>query len=211
LVKFVEQLDLQNITLVVQDWGGLIGLPYVAKFPNRIKNLIIMNTAIPSGKISINPLEWIKGIPFYTWRNASEKLVNNDVSKIIQLGCKTKLSKAVREAYNAPFPDNSYKSAARKFPFLVPMTPKDEAIPYMKMARQELAKCRKPTQIIFSDSDPIVGHFDKYFHGLIPGASSFPIIKIKNAGHFLQEDKGEEIAKHIYQFLESNSLANYSI
>ena len=202
LKAVVEQLDLQDITLVVQDWGGLLGLPFAGSFPNRFKRLVIMNTGLPSGKGIRGISELIKGFGFFMWRRASKGLLKKPVGKTIQLGCKTKLPKEVKNAYSAPFPDDTYKAAARKFPYLVPIWPGDEATPYMSMARKELAKWQKPVQIIFSDGDPITGHLDGFFHRLIPGAAQFPIIKINNAGHFLQEDKGEEIAKYIQRFME---------
>lgn len=204
LKLFVEKLDLQNITLVVQDWGGLLGLPYAAAFPQRMKRLVIMNTGLPSGKGIRNPMEWLKGISFFIWRRASKSLMSKPVGITIRMGCKTKLSKEIKDAYSAPFPDNTYKAAARKFPYLVPTKPSDEATPYMQMARKELPKWTKPVQIIFSDGDPITGHLDKFFHRLIPGAAKFPIIKIIGAGHFLQEDKGEEISEHIQRFIAAN-------
>jgi haloalkane dehalogenase len=202
LVQFVEQLGLQSITLVVQDWGGLIGLPFASKFPYRIKRLVIMNTGLPSGKGMLNPWEFFKGLPFFLWRRASRGLMNKPIGTTIQMGCKTKLSEDVKRAYSSPYPDNTYKAAARKFPYLVPTKPTDEATPYMRGARKELAQWQKPVQIIFSDGDPITGHLDKFFRRLVPGATQFPIIKIKNAGHFLQEDKGEDIAEHIHQFIK---------
>lgn len=205
LQQFVERLDLQNITLVVQDWGGLLGLPYAAKFPDRFKRLVIMNTGLPAGGGFRNFWEYIKGFRFLLWRIASRGLMSRPVGVTIQLGCKTKLSKAMKDAYSAPFPDNSYKAAARKFPHLVPLKPKDEATPYMLMARKELAKFQKPVQVMFSDGDPITGHLDTFFHKLIPGAAQFPIITIKGGGHFLQEDKGEEIAKYIDQFIRNTT------
>lgn len=201
LVQFAEQLNLQNVTLVVQDWGGLIGLPYAADNSVRIKRLVIMNTGLPSGRGIRSITELIKGFGFFMWRRASKGLMAKPVGKTIQLGCKTSLPKEVKDAYSAPFPDNNYKAAARKFPYLVPMKPRDEATPYMQRARKELAHWKNPVQIIFSDGDPITGHLDKFFKRLIPGAADFPMIKITGGGHFLQEDKGEEIAAHIHQFM----------
>lgn len=201
LIQFVKQLELQNITLVVQDWGGLIGLPFASKFPAKIKRLVIMNTGLPSGKGIRTPWQLFKSLPFFLWRRASRRLMKKPIGNIIQMGCKTKLTQEVKDAYSSPYPDNTYKAAARKFPYLVPTKPGDEATPYMRLARKELAQWQKPVQIIFSDGDPITRHLDQFFHRLIPGAAQFPVIKIKNAGHFLQEDKGEDIAKHIHYFI----------
>jgi len=201
LKQFVEKLDLQNVTLVVQDWGGLIGLPFAATFPDRFKRLVIMNTGLPSGKGIRNLREFIQGFGFFMWRRASGGLMKKPVGKTIQMGCKTRLPDAVKNAYSAPFPDNTYKAAARKFPYLVPTRPGDEAIPFMQMARKKLSEWNKPVLIMFSDGDPITGHLDKFFYSLIPSAAKTPMIKITGAGHFLQEDKGEEIAGHIKDFM----------
>ena len=205
LKAFVEKLDLQNITLVVQDWGGLLGLPYACSFPERIKRLVIMNTGLPSGRGITSLSELIKGFSFFIWRRASGALMKKPVGTTIAMGCKTKLSREIKNAYSAPFPDDSYKAAARKFPYLVPIKSSDEATPFMQMARKQLATWQKPVQIIFSDGDPITGHLDKFFFKLIPSAAKNPIIKINGAGHFLQEDKGEEIAEHIRQFILKNA------
>jgi len=204
LRAFVDQMDLQNITLVVQDWGGLLGLPYACTFPDRIKRLVIMNTGLPSGRGVGSLSELVKGFAFFMWRRASKGLMKKPVGITIQMGCKTKLPPDVKNAYSAPFPDDTYKAAARKFPYLVPTRPSDEATPYMQRARKVLSEWNKPVQIIFSDGDPITGHLDKFFNKLIPSASANPMIKIKGAGHFLQEDKGAEIAEHIRHFILRN-------
>jgi haloalkane dehalogenase len=204
LKVFVEKLDLREITLVVQDWGGLIGLPFACSFPDRFKRLVIMNTGLPSGRGIRSIPELIKGFAFFMWRRASAGLMKKPVGITIQMGCKTKLPLDVKNAYSAPFPDDTYKAAARKFPHLVPTGPGDEATPYMQKARKVLSEWNKPVQIIFSDGDPITGHLDKFFYKLIPSASKNPMIKIAGTGHFLQEDKGEEIAEHISRFIAAN-------
>ena len=204
LKAFVEQLDLNDVTLVVQDWGGLLGLPFAAKYPDRFKRLVIMNTGLPSGRGISGLKEMIKGFSFFVWRFTSKGLMKRPVGNTVKLGCKTKLPQDVIDAYSAPFPDNSYKAAARQFPYLVPMDPSDEATPYMQMARKELSNWTKPALVMFSDGDPITGHLDKFFYRLIPSAAKFPLIKITGAGHFLQEDKGEEIAGHIDKFIKSS-------
>ena len=162
-----------------------------------------MNTGLPSGKGAGNLAELIKGFAFFMWRQASKGLMKKPVGTTVQMGCKTKLSAEVKNAYSAPFPDNTYKAAARKFPYLVPTNPAAEATPFMQLARKELANWNKPALIMFSDGDPITGHLDKFFYKLIPTARQNPSIKITGAGHFLQEDKGEEIAANIQDFMKS--------
>lgn len=197
LIKFKEALNLTDITLVVQDWGGLLGLPLLAEFPDDFKRVIIMNTALPTGD---------KPMPaaFKAWKTFSQNTPILPIGGIIKSGTYKKLSKAAREAYNAPFPKQKFKAGARVFPALVPASPDDPAVPYMKKARKVLQAWQKPALVMFSDKDPIMSGAWKWFYHNIPTAQNQPKITIKDAGHFLQEDKGEEIAEHIVKFIEAN-------
>ena len=194
LTGFIEQLDLRNITLVCQDWGGLLGLPIVADLPERFARVVVMNTFIPTGEEP--PSEG-----FLRWRGFAAKQTNLDVGFIIQSGCVSKLSPEVIAAYNAPYPDASYKAGAHQFPLLVPITPDNPASDWMRKARVFFSTWTKPALVMFSDSDPVTRGGDKFFRKLIPSANDEPDITITQAGHFLQEDKGEEIAEHIQQFI----------
>ena len=196
LVQFVERMKLENITLVVQDWGGLIGLPYAANNPEKIANLVIMNTGLPSGRSKPNEA-------FLQWREFVKDNPDLPVGMVIEMGLANKESVApeVIAAYEAPFPDESYKVGARAWPLLVPISPDDPTARIMLDAREKLKKWNKPALIMFSDKDPITRGADKFFRKLIPTAADNPEIVIKDAGHFLQEEKGEEIARHIIDFL----------
>ncbi len=191
---FIEQLDLRNITLVCQDWGGLLGLPLVADLPERFARVVVMNTFIPTGDEP--PSEG-----FLRWRGFAAKQTDLDVGFIMQSGCVSKLSPEVMAAYNAPFPDASYKAGAHQFPLLVPLTPDNPASAWMRQARVFFSTWTKPALVMFSDSDPVTRGGDQFFRRLIPSAKDEPEITITQAGHFLQEDKGEEIAEHIRQFI----------
>jgi haloalkane dehalogenase len=194
LVNLMERLDLNDITLVVQDWGGLLGLSVLGAFPERFKRVVIMNTFLPVGK----PLS-----PFFKlWQKFARYHPSLPIGGIIQQGTYGKLSKEVIAAYNAPFPSKKYKDGARAFPMLVPSKPNQAGVAEMKKAREVLSIWDKPALVLFSDKDRIMSGLEKFFYHLIPVSNDQQKITIKNAGHFLQEEKGEEIAGYIDQFIK---------
>lgn len=194
LVNFCQKLELQDITLVVQDWGGLLGLGLLGQHPELFKRVVIMNTFLPIGK----PLKF----PFKMWQWFSKYHPSLPVIKIIQFASHTTLSKDVLKAYDAPFPNKGYKVGARIFPSLVPGKKNDPAVKYLIKAREVLAKWDKPALVLFSDKDKVLGGLEKFFFKLIPTANSQQKIIIADAGHFLQEEKGEEIANYIDAFIK---------
>jgi haloalkane dehalogenase len=204
LAAFIEQLDLRNITLVVQDWGGLIGLSYAAVHPDRFKGLVIMNTGLPSGFRSGSYFKQLKkGFPFLLWQTYSRFVPNFRVGKIVASGCAQWVTDDIKAAYDAPFPHDNYKAGARVFPALVPtFSDKHPTAAYTARAKEKLRSWDKPVLIMFSDKDPITRGQHHVFEHLIPTADQDKTIIIKDAGHFLQEDKGEEIAGHILDWLK---------
>lgn len=197
MVEFVEQLDLRNITLVCQDWGGLIGLRLAAEHPDRFKRIVVANSFLPTGD---RPM----GKAFAAWQKLSQALPRFPVKQAIKGGTKTKLSKDVIRAYLAPFPDESYKAGAIIFPMLVPVTPDDPATVPNRAAWEVLKKWEKPFLTAFSDGDPITRGADRALLKLIPGTKGMPHTTIVGGGHFLQEDKGEELAQVIVEFMQAH-------
>ncbi len=195
LKEFLEEKKLNEITVVVQDWGGLLGLSLVGAMPEKFKRLVIMNTSLPIGDKPMPPA-------FKAWKTFSQTTPILPIGKIIKMGTHRKLSKATVNAYNAPFPSGKYKAGARVFPALVPDKPTSEGVTELKQARAVLKEWDKPALVMFSDKDPIMSGAWKWFYYNIPTAKDQPKITIKDAGHFLQEDAGEEIAQHIVDFMD---------
>ena len=193
----LDQLDLNNITLFCQDWGGLIGLRLVAENPDRFARVAAGNTILPTGDHDL-------GEGFRKWQQFSQETPQFHVGGTIKSGTVTKLSQAVIDAYNAPFPDESYKEGARQFPLLVPSTPDDPASENNRAAWIELSKWTKPFITLFSDSDPVTAGGDRIMQKLIPGTKGQAHTIIANGGHFLQEDQGEKVAKLLVQFIYDN-------
>lgn len=198
MTAFVESLDLREITLVCQDWGGLIGLRMAAEHPNRFARIVAANTFLPTG--DQKPSEG-----FLRWQQYSQTVENFHVGGIIKGGCVTELAPEVIEAYNAPFPDDAYKAGARQFPMLVPTTPENPASAANRKAWEVLKQWDKPFLTAFSDSDPVTRGADAYLQKLIPGAAGQPHTTITGAGHFLQEDKGGELANIVVDFIARTS------
>jgi haloalkane dehalogenase len=197
--SLINQLDLRNITLVCQDWGGLLGLPIAAEMSDRFARLVIMNTGLPTSGKPLNAA-------FMAWRAFASRSDDMEIGRVLQNATVADLPPEVVAAYDAPFPDKSYKTGTLMFPLLVPISEDAEALPHMRSAVEALKQWNKPALIMFSDKDPIMAGGDKFFRKLIPTASQEPEITIADGGHFLQEDKGEEIADHIVEFLKRRPL-----
>lgn len=194
MMGFIQALDLQQITIVVQDWGGLIGLRVVSEMPERFARLVIMNTMLPVGRGRPSPI-------FTAWRLFARYMPVLPVGLIMQIGTASKLPKEVVAAYKAPFPDRRYLAGAKIFPELVPISADKPGTDAMQKARTILGAWQKPALVLFAPGDPILGSMGGFFRRLIPTANEQPHITIQKASHFLQEDKGEEIAEHILAFL----------
>ena len=190
----IEQLDLRSITLVSQDWGGLIGLRLAAEHPQRFARIVTANTFLPTGDTP-------PGEAFEMWKKYSQETPDFHVGGIVRGGCATDLAPEIIAAYDAPFPDDRYKAGARQFPMLVPSSPDDPASAPNRKAWEVLRRWDKPFLTAFSDSDPITHGADRFFQAAIPGAKGQPHTTIVGGGHFLQEDKGEDLAKVVVDFI----------
>jgi haloalkane dehalogenase len=191
---FVEALDLRSITLVCQDWGGLIGLRLAAEHEDRFARIVAANTFLPTGDQQMPPA-------FLAWQRFSQEVPELPVGQIISRGSVTPLAPEVLAAYEAPFPDERYKEGARQFPALVPSRPDDPASPQNRKAWEVLMRWTKPFVTAFSDGDPITRGGAFLLQNAVPGAKGQPHVTIRGAGHFLQEDRGEELAQVIVDFL----------
>jgi haloalkane dehalogenase len=192
---FVEELDLTDVTLVCQDWGGILGLPVAAQNPERFARLVPMNTGLQDGSAGM-PEEWQQ---FHDFVEASEEL---PIGFLISEACYTDIPDDVKAAYEAPFPDASYQAGALELPLRVPTSPDDDGAEEIREAREILSEWDKPAFVLFAENDPITRPAADDLRSLIPTAQDQPEVWVENAAHFLQEDAGERIAEHIVEFVE---------
>lgn len=192
LEHLIDTLKLDKINLIVQDWGGLLGLSLLGQHPERFKCVFILNTFLPKGKSL--------PIAFRLWQLYSRYHPSIPVSKIVQWMSFNTLDKAVLKAYDLPYPDKKHKAGVKAFPQLVPSKKSDPAVPYLLQARDVLSKWDKPAMVMFSDKDKVFSGLEGFFHDLIPFCQKQPRITIQDAGHFLQEEKPGEICNYIRLF-----------
>jgi haloalkane dehalogenase len=195
LERFVDALGLNGFTVVGQDWGGPLGLGYAVRHPSRVARLVILNTGLMSGE----PATLSPGL--VKWREYAQRTPDLPIGQIIRRSAvdRTRITDAVVAAYDAPFPTLESKAGARAFPALIPTTPDAPGSTHMRETRRSLAGWSKPALVCFSDADPVFPpDRGRELARLIPGAR-FSLIE--GAGHFLQEEKGPEIAAEILDFV----------
>jgi haloalkane dehalogenase len=198
MLRWLEELDIQGITLVCQDWGGLIGLRLVTAMPDKFARVTVSNTGLPIGDRTPSD-------GFLAWRKLSQESPDFPVGKFVAGGCSTKLSQAEIAAYDAPYPDDRYKAAARKFPVLVPIDSEDPGGIDNKAAWKVLSAFDKPFLTCFTDGDPITAGGDVPFQKLVAGAKNQPHRTLKGGRHFVQEDCGVEWAETIAAWMSSGN------
>jgi haloalkane dehalogenase len=183
--RHLAQLDLADVTVVVQDWGGPIGLRWAVEHADQVGRLVILNTGLFTGRVS-------KG--FMAWREFVERTPDLPIGMILQGATTSELPAEVVAAYEAPFPTRESKAGAQRFPLLVPLTHDDPGVPEMQAVRAALGGWSKPALVAFSDTDPVFPfpQAGEQFTELIPSAGEQ--VRIEGAAHFLQEDRGREIA-----------------
>jgi haloalkane dehalogenase len=191
--RFVDELELRGLTLVVHDWGGPLGLRLAAERPERVDRLVITNTGLYAGRPPSD--EWLRFREFV--RRVGTEL---RPGQLVQITCVTDLADDVVAGYEAPHPTPESKTGLVMFPELVPTEPDHASAPRMTRVREALMRWEKPALVIFSDADPIFSpRVGERFAELIPGAELGE--PLEGAGHFLQEDKGEELGERIARWL----------
>ena len=192
-----DHLGLRGLTLVGQDWGGLIGLRLVAEHPDRFARVVASNTGLPTGDVPM-PDVWLR------FRQVVRTAPELSVSRLVQSGCQGHAAPEALAAYEAPFPDPSYAAAVRAMPELVPTTPDDPASAANRAAWGRLAAWDKPFLVAFSDRDPITASMAPVLKDTVPGAAGLEHPVIAGAGHFLQEDAGERLGAVIAGFVRAH-------
>jgi haloalkane dehalogenase len=186
--RLLAELDLRDAVVVVQDWGGPIGLRWAVENADRVRALAILNTGLFTGRVS-------KG--FMAWRDFAERNPDLPIGLVLQSATTTQLPDEILAAYEAPFPNAESKAGAAQFPLLVPISDDMDGAAEMRAVADELSRWEKPVLVAFSDSDPVFPYprAGEFFSSLIPGAGEQ--VRIEGAAHFLQEDRGERIAAEI--------------
>ncbi|HEY7597957.1 MAG TPA: haloalkane dehalogenase [Actinophytocola sp.] len=192
----LDALDLTDVTVVGQDWGGLIGLRIAAERPDRFAAIVAANTGLPTGEHPMPRVWW-------DFRRAMESAPALDIARFVQSGCRTTLAPEVRAAYAAPFPDAAYEAGPRAMPGLVPVEPDSPGAAENRAAWDVLRRWDKPFLCAFGDSDPITGPMAPILRESIPGARDRDHVTLTGAGHFLQEDAGERLGELVAGFVRS--------
>jgi haloalkane dehalogenase len=195
IARLVEELDLRDLTLVVHDWGGPIGLRVAVEHPEHVERIVILNTGIGGGRP-----------PSETWLRFRDVVRERggalDIGRLIEAGTALGLPDDVREAYDAAFPTPESKAGVLAFPELVPTDPDHPNTVPMNRVLEAMTRWEKPTLVVWGTEDTVLPtRFAHRFVELIPGARE--LVLIEGASHFLQEDRPDEVAAAIKAFIGS--------
>lgn len=193
-----DHLDLRAVTFFGQDWGGLVGLRLVAEHPERFARVAVGNTGLPTGDGRMSKA-------FLAWQEFARTTEVFPVGAIIDGGCTSELPAEVIAGYDAPFPDDTYLAGARVLPTLVPTSPDDPAAVANRAGWESLRRFERPFLCTFSDADPVTQGGDRVFLREVPGTEGQNHVTIAGAGHFLQEDRGPELAEVLIGFIADRS------
>ena len=194
MTAWLARLDLRGVTLFCQDWGSLIGLRMVAEAPERFDRVVLANGGLPTGAGPVPPA-------FHLWRAFARYSPWFPIGRIVRAGCARGLDDAAVAAYDAPFPTRSHRVAARVFPSLVPISPDDPEHDANERAWRLFERWDKPFLTLFGDRDPITRGGWRPWQQRVPGAAGQPHQRVRGAGHFLQEDRGAEVAAAVAAFV----------
>jgi haloalkane dehalogenase len=189
-----DEVGLRDVTLLGQDWGGLVGLRLVAEHPDRFSRVVAANTGLPDGRHEMPEVWWM-------FRRAVEAAERLDIGRFVAAGCESGLTPEERAAYDAPFLDESFKAGPRAFPGLVPTRPDDPGAIANQKAWEVLTRLDLPFLCAFSDGDPITAPMGPLLARVMPGAAGREHPTIRDAGHFLQEDAGAELGRVVAEFV----------
>jgi len=193
----VDALGLRDLVLLGQDWGGLLGLRLVGEDPDRFTAVVASNTGLPTGDADMPE-------PWWRFRRTVEKAETLDVGRLVAAGCVRGLSDADRAAYDAPFPDETYKAGPRAMPLLVPTRPDDPENGPNRAAWEALGRYDRPFLVAFADSDPITAGMGPILQRHVPGAAGLAHPQIADAGHFVQEDAGPRLGQIVAAFVQAD-------
>ena len=194
MAAWIAAVDLRRITLLCQDWGSLIGLRLVGEHPDRFARVVVANGFLPTGDRGVPPA-------FRAWQAFARWSPWFPAGRIVQAMTVRRLPPEVRAAYDAPFPSEAYKAGMRAFPALVPTRPDDPAAPANRRAREVLRAWDRPFLTAFGDRDPVFRGADRVLQREVPGAAGQPHTVLPGAGHFIQEDRGPELARVVADFV----------
>ena len=201
MISLLKQLDLQRVVLVAQDWGGPIGLSVLAAMPERFNAIVVTNTLLPNCEDAPQGIAGWPGELIENWVAMTRTADDLPVSDIVAGVSAVPLPDEVKQAYDAPFPDASYKAAALQFPSLIPLDANMAGVTENRATWRALEQWHKPLVTAFSDGDPSTRDWQYVFQRRVPGAAGMPHTVIADAGHFVQEEQGEVLAQLVCEVI----------